>query len=73
MSMDPESTEYLKFDERIEKLVEEMKALNISSIQIIQDSVAIGMGDAPTRKEKEFLASEYDKCFGTAPRSDENV
>lgn len=27
--------------------------------------------EAPTRKEKEFLASEFDKCFGTAPRSDE--
>lgn len=25
-----------------------------------------------TREEKEFYASEYDKCFGTAPRSDEN-
>jgi hypothetical protein len=25
-----------------------------------------------TREEKEFYASEYDKCFGTAPRSDDN-
>lgn len=25
----------------------------------------------PSREEKEFLASEYDKCFGTSPRSDE--
>ncbi len=24
-----------------------------------------------TRKEKEYYANEYDKCFGTAPRSDE--
>lgn len=23
-----------------------------------------------TREEKEYYASEYDKCFGTAPRSD---
>jgi predicted transcriptional regulator len=46
MSMDPESTEYLEFDERISKIVEEMRALNISSITIVQDSVTIGMGDA---------------------------
>lgn len=25
-----------------------------------------------TREEKEYYAHEYDKCFGTAPRSDEN-
>lgn len=25
----------------------------------------------PTKEEREFYASEYDKCFGTAPRSDE--
>ena len=25
-----------------------------------------------TRKEKEYYASEYDKCFSTAPRSDED-
>lgn len=24
-----------------------------------------------TRSEKEFAAKEYDKCFGTAPRTDE--
>lgn len=24
-----------------------------------------------TREEKEYFASEYDKCFGTTPRSDE--
>lgn len=26
----------------------------------------------PSREEIEYYASEYDKCFGTAPRSDEN-
>ena len=25
----------------------------------------------PSREEIEYYASEYDKCFGTAPRSDE--
>lgn len=46
MSMDPDSTEYIEFEERIDKLVEEMKALNISSILIIQDSVVIGTEDS---------------------------
>lgn len=25
----------------------------------------------PSREETEYYAREYDKCFGTAPRSDE--
>jgi hypothetical protein len=25
----------------------------------------------PSREEIEYYAKEYDKCFGTAPRSDE--
>lgn len=44
--MDSESTECINFEERIDKLVEEMKALNISSITIVQDSVSIGMDDS---------------------------
>jgi hypothetical protein len=63
--------EHEEFERRIDAVVEEMRALNISSIVIIQDSVEIGVGNAPTRAEKEFLANEYNKCFGTAPRSDD--
>lgn len=72
--MDPDIDMTPEFDKRIDKIVEEMRALNISSITIVQDSVSIGVGTPEprlTKAEKAWAISEYDKCFGTAPRSDE--
>ncbi len=37
-----------EYERRIDVVVEEMRALNITSIIILQDSVTIGIGDSTT-------------------------
>lgn len=56
---DPQPEDYISLEQeeyhrRVDAVVEEMKALSISSIVIVQDSVTISMGrDSNERKSNE--------------------